>query len=89
MKRGLIADSSDNVGMVLERVKAGDSVDFGTLQITSLDTIAMPGKMALVAIAKGAAVRKFGGIIGYATADIPAGSWVHSHNLSSGTAKEG
>ena len=89
MKRGLIADPTDNVGMVLETVETGDFIDFGACQISSLDAVSMPNKLALVPIAKGEAVRKFGGIIGYATTDIPSGAWVHSHNLASGTKREG
>jgi altronate hydrolase len=38
-------------------------------------------KLALHAIPQGAAVRKYGQIIGFATADIPAGAHVHVHNV--------
>ncbi len=38
-------------------------------------------KMATEAIAKGAPVRKYAQIIGYAAEDIPAGAHVHTHNL--------
>ena len=38
-------------------------------------------KMALRDIAKGAPVRKYAAVIGYATEDIARGSHVHSHNL--------
>ncbi|SHI74813.1 altronate hydrolase [Palleronia salina] len=38
-------------------------------------------KMAVEPIAKGAPVRKYAQIIGYASDDIPAGAHVHSHNL--------
>jgi altronate hydrolase len=40
--------------------------------------------VALHAIADGRPVRKFGQIIGYATADIRAGEWVHTRNLGFG-----
>lgn len=41
-------------------------------------------KIARTAIAQGAAVVKYGQIIGYATADIALGEHVHSHNLAFG-----
>jgi altronate hydrolase/galactarate dehydratase len=41
-------------------------------------------KIAAVAIPKGANVVRYGQIIGQATADIPAGSHVHVHNLGMG-----
>ncbi|MCA9267619.1 MAG: altronate dehydratase, partial [Planctomycetales bacterium] len=41
-------------------------------------------KIALHRIERGGAVRKFGQVIGYATADISPGEWVHSHNLANG-----
>jgi hypothetical protein len=41
-------------------------------------------KIARAAIARGAAVVKYGQIIGYATCDIAAGDHVHSHNLAFG-----
>lgn len=41
-------------------------------------------KVALHAIGTGDAVRKYGHVIGYATADIAAGEHVHTHNLAFG-----
>ena len=41
-------------------------------------------KVALRPHAAGEAVRRYGQIIGFATEDIPAGEWVHTHNLSMG-----
>ena len=39
-------------------------------------------KLATMAIAAGEPVRKFGQIIGFATAPIAPGEWVHEHNLA-------
>ena len=41
-------------------------------------------KVSVKKIASGSPVRKFGQIIGFATAEIEAGSWVHLHNLGMG-----
>lgn len=38
--------------------------------------------MATVPISKGMPIRKFGQIIGVAQTDIPAGEWVHEHNIA-------
>lgn len=56
---------------------------------TGLDA-ALPGpvprghKIASCAIAKGETVLRYGQSIGQATADIPAGGHIHSHNLGMG-----
>jgi len=56
--------------------------------ITLREDIARGHKLALTDIAAGAPVIKYGCCIGYATADIPAGTWVHTHNVKTGL-KEG
>lgn len=40
-------------------------------------------KIALVAVARGASIIKYGQVIGRATADIAPGDHVHVHNLES------
>jgi len=55
------------------------------VEILTVRGIAPAGhKIARAGIAQGAAVVKYGQIIGYATADIAAGEHVHSHNLAFG-----
>jgi altronate hydrolase len=60
------------------------------LQLNSGDEIAVRGfipaghKVALAAVAPGATVRRYGQVIGFATAAIQPGDHVHSHNLSVG-----
>lgn len=39
-------------------------------------------KVAVRDLAAGAVVRRYGQIIGQASVDIPAGAWVHTHNLT-------
>jgi altronate dehydratase small subunit len=46
-------------------------------------------KIALVEIGQGEAVFKYGEIVGYATAPIARGDWVHLHNLESAHFREG
>lgn len=52
--------------------------------ICTTDSIDLGHKVALYAIPQGGPVRKFGQLIGFATADIQPGDWVHSHNLAVG-----
>ncbi|PZO06392.1 MAG: galactonate dehydratase [Alphaproteobacteria bacterium] len=42
-------------------------------------------KVALHAVAAGALIRKYGQVIGQASCDIEAGTWVHTHNLAMST----
>jgi altronate hydrolase len=52
--------------------------------VTVLRAVPMGHKVATRPIASGEAVTKFGQIIGYATADIPPGAHVHTHNCAMG-----
>ena len=84
MKKGLVLDPRDNVGVVIETVSVGDEVKFGDdILINSLSNIKMPHKMALVDIAEGAMIIKYGEVIGYATTQVKQGQFVHGHNLDS------
>ena len=48
------------------------------------EAIAQGHKVALRPIGEGEAVIKYGGGIGFATAPIESGAWVHTHNCRSG-----
>lgn len=72
--------------VVLARVNAPagtvwESTD-GTCRVVSRERIDMGHKMAIRPIARGEAVFKFGQPMGYATADILPGDWVHSQNVA-------
>lgn len=67
MENNVIINEKDNVGVSLR----------GT------DKIPAGHKYALKNIAKGEAVIKYGQVIGRASEDIPAGAWVHTHNVRS------
>jgi len=83
MKRGLILDSKDNVGVLLEMVSQGEQAVFDSVSVCALETIQSPHKIALRDIKQGDLVIKYGGVIGYATKDILAGEHVHVHNVDS------
>ena len=71
----------DMVAVALKPLKAGETVSFGTGEITLKEDLPMGHKAALRDIRKGEPVIKYGYPIGEATEDIPAGTHVHTHNL--------
>lgn len=72
---------SDNVVIAMVPLAAQRVITVGTSKITLQSTIGAGHKIAITAIAVGDAVRRYGQIIGFATAPIAAGSHVHTHNL--------
>jgi altronate dehydratase len=76
--RILAMHPDDNVALCLDPVVPGDVLAAG---IIAGETVAAGHKIALAAIAPGEAVRKYGQVIGLATAAIPPGGHVHVHNV--------
>lgn len=81
MMIGLLMDPRDNVAVVTQNVKKGDSVSVEGTWYTAAEDIPVGHKMALRAIANGEMIYKYGKVIGRASADISEGSWVHCHNV--------
>lgn len=81
MPRSLVLNSADTVGVALVNLEAGSQADQGT---TLTRRIPKGHKFALVDIAPGGAIVKFGQIIGFATETIATGDWVHEHNVAMG-----
>lgn len=79
-------DSGDNVATVLADVAAGDTVVVDGKSIAATAAIPRGHKIALLPIASGAAVIKYGFPIGHATAQIAAGDHVHTGNLATALA---
>jgi len=71
----------DLAAVALRPLKAGETVRWNGGEITLQEDIPMGHKAALREIRQGEAVIKYGFPIGEATADIPAGSHIHTHNL--------
>lgn len=71
----------DMVAVALQPLSAGEAVDYGAGSVTPLQDIPMGHKVALRDIKAGEPVIKYGFPIGSATADIPAGGHVHTHNI--------
>src|SRR5260221_157012 len=78
--RVLHLDPTDQVGVALEDLPSGTPAGHNGVRARTL--IPKGHKIALQDIAAGAAIRKFGAIIGEASTDIRAGEHVHLHNLA-------
>jgi altronate dehydratase small subunit len=80
---------SDNVVTALADLATGAEVDepsedgVAAQRLTVRSPVAFGHKLALVAIARGEPVIKYGEVIGLATVDIAAGEHVHVHNVES------
>lgn len=80
-------DLQDNVATALDPVAQGDTVTLtGEHTLPSLAAtgdVPVGHKIALRFIGNGQDIVKYGVVIGRATTDIPAGSWVHLHVMHS------
>lgn len=87
MVNALRINPADNVVVALVDLPAGALLDLGAsggaLAVATAEPIPFGHKVAIVAIAAGAHVIKYGASIGRASADIAPGYHVHTHNLRS------
>lgn len=78
---------ADNVATLLDDAPPGPVLHLGASadsgKLAAREFIARGHKIALTAIAAGAAVVKYGVPIGHATRPIAPGEWVHIQNLTS------
>jgi len=72
----------DSVAVALTPLSPGQSVTAGGATVTAASAIGAGHKIALRDIVAGENVVKYGYSIGHASEPIPAGAWVHSHNLA-------
>ncbi|NMO96224.1 UxaA family hydrolase [Paenibacillus lemnae] len=88
MNETIILHPGDSVAVALHPMAAGSSAEYmvngKNHALEVLDETPKGHKIAIRFIASGEPVMKFGYPIGVATCDIPAGTWVHSHNLKTG-----
>ncbi len=75
----------DNIAIAKRPVPADAAFDLDddTYFVTE-ESIDLGHKVATRSIAQGSPIRKFGQMIGFATDDIVAGEWVHTHNVEPG-----
>jgi altronate hydrolase len=80
-RRAVLLRGDDNVAVAARPIPRGFALEVGGRSVEVREPIALGHKVALVDVAVGEAVRKYGQIIGFASKPIPKGSWVHVHNL--------
>ena len=78
----VLLHENDHVAVLKMPVKAGDELVNDSERLRVLENIGPGHKIALVKIADGAPVRKYGQIIGFANGSIAPGERVHVHNLA-------
>lgn len=88
-KRMLILAPQDNVGVLLEDARKGDTAVCSEVETTCLEDVAFCHKVALTDIPRHTDFIKYGEIIGYALRNIKKGEWVHIHNLDDVRGREG
>lgn len=79
----LLLAPADNVLVAVADLQAGQWVGDGATDILLAEAVPLGHKLARQRIAAGAPIIKYGARIGSATQAIPAGAWVHLHNLAS------
>ncbi|MBD5356136.1 MAG: altronate dehydratase [Bacteroides sp.] len=87
MKRYFRINYADNVAVVLdpEGLKKGETVELDGIPLFKLtEDVPYGHKFALLPVASGEKIIKYGNPIGIAKKDIVRGAWIHSHNLSTG-----
>ncbi|HTV10509.1 MAG TPA: altronate dehydratase family protein [Acidimicrobiales bacterium] len=81
-KRLLRLRPEDSVAIAAVPLPAGSVVDVSGQHVTVLEDIPAGHKVALVPLAAGVEVRKYGQVIGLAREDVRPGEHVHTHNLA-------
>ena len=89
MKRGkkveklvLMMSEKDSVAIVLRAIQKGEKVPLPDGRVLeALNDIPRSHKIAIMDVALGEPVIRYGDEIGYATQPIKAGEWIHVHNM--------
>jgi len=82
-RRLILLSPADNICVAATTIEAGESLAFEGRSITLSDRIPTGHKVAVLPIAAGEKVVKYGAPIGSAVCDIRPGQYVHTHNLKS------
>ncbi len=90
MTKAIQIDDNDNVATVTGQAVQGDEIDVldpdgsTIFRTKTAEDLPFGHKIAIKEIDAGVDVVKYGEVIGVASQDIPAGRWVHTHNVRSG-----
>lgn len=77
----VVLHNQDNVAVAARRLEPHEQIAMGGQVVLVREPIKPGHKIARVDIARDEPIRKFGQIIGFASERIPAGAWVHCHNV--------
>ena len=72
----------DDVAVALRDLAAGEHIELEGVPIDLVDAVPRGHKFALRCVNAGESIRKYGQVIGRATAQIASGAHVHTHNLA-------
>lgn len=84
MKSFIKINPSDNVAVALVPLSKGTVIKLDDITLTLTEDIMQGHKFSLKNLKPGDSIIKYGNPIGHATAELPAGSWIHTHNLKTG-----
>ena len=84
MKSFIKINPSDNVAVALVPLSKGTVIKLDDITLTLTEDIMQGHKFSLKNLKPGDSIIKYGNPIGHATSEIPAGSWIHTHNLKTG-----
>jgi altronate dehydratase small subunit len=83
----IVLDQADGVATALRPLEAGETVQVRhpgrIVELTVSEAIPLCHKVAVADLEPGEPLRKYGEVIGEASAPIRRGGWVHVHNLRS------
>ena len=81
--RLLLLSPDDNVLVARAPIAAGEPIRVEGLDLPAATAFSLGHKLARRVITAGSPIIKYGAVIGTATADIPQGAHVHTHNVRS------
>ena len=79
----IVLSPADNVAVCCRTVEPGETIVLAGRTLVIAERVALGHKIALMALSPGDKVVKYGMPIGSMTAPVPAGGWVHMHNMKS------
>ena len=82
--KAIVLRPEDDVAIAKAELPVGTVLEDGVARIEVRSDIRPGHKVARRAVRRGAPVRRYGQVIGFATRDIAVGEHVHSHNLDIG-----
>ncbi len=88
MRDAILLHPDDLVCVAARDLAAGATVELPTERLKLLDDVPQGHKIARAFVEPGQPVLKWGQTIGFASAPIEPGRWVHSHNLAIGALRQ-